>query len=893
MKKGISDTVIRLSAIGIEPDSIKNFIRDAYNNWDLKPRYLLLVGTLDSESPLHIPGYEGEETDYQYDCGYGDVVNAHRHIEDSLMDISVGRFPANSVEDVQTMVNKTIAYERRADRTNPFWTTTGTTIVREDGDPVDDSIYWEDTNILRAHWRALAYAPSDSFSKYLGDNSDSVAQAGNAGRALITYRGQAVGGWWNPFHRVVPDEWSNGGMLPIVMSATCITMDYEDGDTSTYGHRFVVAGSPEQPLGAAAFFGTAEMGSISTRSPAFRAFFSAIYEGCSLKLGPATLAGRAAVLPLTDSEDLEPYYEWNLFGDPSLHMWIGGDTPVVAEIENLPSTALYQESLSLILRVTTVESGNPVRGALVCAWKPNEVFATGRSDISGYCTLAVYAATVGPMYVTASEGRERTFAPKELGDPPVLPVEETLVFVYPPPPPPWTEVAEMPDWPSYKPVNSGGWLAYDGNGLVYAAKGNKVRDFYSYSVGRDSWTQLQLIPEGTKLPKKGCRGITDCEGHVFMTKGSNTSEFWCYHAANDSWSQLADVPLGSSVKKVKGGTDMVYTLENGTGYVYLLKGYRNEFHRYNTTTGTWQTLPSVPGVRVPNGRWNEGSWLVFDGNQTIYAHRASYNELCAYDLQSGAWGQPADGMPFVGRSGRSRKSKDGGSAAWLGDRACALKGGKTQEFWAYFPTGDTWVEMDTIPSLGSSGLRKLVSAGGDLVFTDDGILALKGNKVREFWRHTPQTGEGAFAGRGSGDAPSPGVDGLETGLAEGMSAMTPRWSNDGTAVCYVREAEDGVGAGYDQVYLVRTSEPGTEVRVVDIAMDCSEPVFHPSGSHICFVLDDTVTERLSKSQARTRAMASCPRSRWRAAPAGWTWSQASPPAAAPLRCPWPLPWATR
>ena len=47
-------------------------------------------------------------------------------------------------------------------------------------------------------------------------------------------------------------------------------------------------------------------------------------------------------------------------------------------------------------------------------------------------------------------------------------------------------------------------------------------------------------------------------------------------------------------------------------------------------------------------------------------------------------------------------AKDGGSAAWLGDGFYALKGANTQEFWQYFPAGDSWVEQETLPAVGST-----------------------------------------------------------------------------------------------------------------------------------------------------------------------------------------------
>mgnify|MGYP000081327963 CR=1 FL=1 len=53
------------------------------------------------------------------------------------------------------------------------------------------------------------------------------------------------------------------------------------------------------------------------------------------------------------------------------------------------------------------------------------------------------------------------------------------------------------------------------------------------------------------------------------------------------------MPDGPSGKRVKGGEDLVYIQQGMTGYVYLLKGYRNEFYRFNTATEEWEALPAV------------------------------------------------------------------------------------------------------------------------------------------------------------------------------------------------------------------------------------------------------------------------------------------------------------
>jgi M6 family metalloprotease-like protein len=299
--------------------------------------------------------------------------------------------------------------------------------------------------------------------------------------------------------------------------------------------------------------------------------------------------------------------------------------------------------------------------------------------------------------------------------------------------PGWIPMQPVPDMASGRQVKDGGWLAYDaGSGLIYAAKGNKQADFYSYDPTVDNWTLLTAWPPGTenKLPQKGSAGVTDGNGRVYATKGNNTQGFWLYDAATSTWTQKRNVPLGPTNKKVKGGTDIAY---HG-GAVYLLKGYKNEFWKYLPQTDTWIQLPNTPVGVSP--RWDKGSWLASDGRGTLYAHKAKYHEFYAFDVAADTWLKtPLTGMPMQGANG-NKKSRDGGCGVWSNGSIFALKGGNTQEFWKYFCDGNNWSQLDTMPRMGSSLRAKKVKAGADIVSTVDGILfALKGNKTNEFWRY--------------------------------------------------------------------------------------------------------------------------------------------------------------
>ncbi len=329
--------------------------------------------------------------------------------------------------------------------------------------------------------------------------------------------------------------------------------------------------------------------------------------------------------------------------------------------------------------------------------------------------------------------------------------------------PGWKEMASVPLLPSSRPVKEGGWLAVDGNRTVYAAKGYKTGDFYAYDPIHNTWTPRESIPaleEGrVRPPKKGTCAVSDGGQYIYMVKGNNSLGFWRYDTEQDTWTRLPGVPLGLDGKKVKYGSDVAYLVKDDTGYVYLLKGYKTEFYRFNTESQRWDTLDPVPYVQKP--KYFAGSWLCHVPGSpnppypfpVLYAHQAKYynrsapdlhHNMFVYDVPGDTWfKQNPKGMPLYGlHAGRLRKktSKDGGSAAVYGTDLYALKGGNTQQFFHYAAARDSWFEMDTMPQYGSTAKRKRVKNGADIVGYGFGaFFALKGNKTAEFWRYVIPT----------------------------------------------------------------------------------------------------------------------------------------------------------
>ena len=351
----------------------------------------------------------------------------------------------------------------------------------------------------------------------------------------------------------------------------------------------------------------------------------------------------------------------------------------------------------------------------------------------------------------------------------------------------WIEVKSMPEAPSHKPVKDGAWLAYDAaSGLIYAGKGYKTGDFYSYDVSEGQWSALRPIPQGfeAKMPRRGACGVADGSRYIYVVKGNNTLGFWRYDIVTDSWLQLASIPAGAHRKVKSGGA--VYVQNGDSAFVYLLKGPTCEFYRYNVATWQWETMEPAPAGY--HRKWYDGSWLVYDGDHTIYAQKAKYHELWAYDIPTGTWsGVRLNGMPFVGRSGRSRKSRSGGGAAWFEGSIYAIKGGNTTEFWRYDAAADAWFEFDSLPRRAASGKTRKVYAGGSMVSVDGTLYALKGNRTDELWRY-------ALA---PANAPQPAHEGVlaaETKLSDGQLAISPNPLASGFAVLRYSLPKGGIAA---------------------------------------------------------------------------------------------------
>lgn len=238
VKKGIETTLVDVSTLG-GADDIKAFVEEYYYNHGIN--FLLLVGDIDQ---IPSPRFsEGAGSNSPSDTYYGFIPT-----EDYYPDVFVGRFSAETEEHVNTMVNRTISYERYPDTEDGSWYVEGAGFASNEG-PGDDGEYdYEHMDIIRQ--KLLDYNYNNVEQVY--DPSGTVAEgefAINDGLSIINYTGHGSNGSWGngcPMNNTDVNSLTNNGMWPWIWSVACVNGEFHIGTcfAETWLRATDVSGNP-------------------------------------------------------------------------------------------------------------------------------------------------------------------------------------------------------------------------------------------------------------------------------------------------------------------------------------------------------------------------------------------------------------------------------------------------------------------------------------------------------------------------------------------------------------------------------------------------------------------------------------------------------------------------
>ena len=230
-KQGFLVTVVDRDDISgsFNTNNIKDYILNAYNNWENPPEYVCFVG--DANGSYDVPTYTvGEGGSWWGAYGEGDFPYTLLDGNDNLPDIVAGRMSIRNGTELTTVINKIIGYEKNY-ANNTDWLNAAALV----GDPYDSGISTVITNEYIENMMDIHGGITDIRTKYSGSSFDSfMRNEMNDGVSYLNYRGfygfsnftsadvdQLQNGYKLPFlnhsatHQISKDVWQKKRDLPL------------------------------------------------------------------------------------------------------------------------------------------------------------------------------------------------------------------------------------------------------------------------------------------------------------------------------------------------------------------------------------------------------------------------------------------------------------------------------------------------------------------------------------------------------------------------------------------------------------------------------------------------------------------------------------------------------
>lgn len=413
-KKGLSSKAVSTSWIysnynGVdEQEKIRNFIKDAYQNWGTVwillggDRFLVPVRQVFAMN-LDPPTMPGSDLYYaDLDGSWDDNGNLiYGEIEDNIdmyPDVFVGRVTVETESEVVAYCDKVIAYEQYAYEhvldmlflAEYLWT-----------EPLTNSSFSKD--YIDDNYVPDRFDPINKLYEYYGnENHTTVMEALNYGQNIVNHCGHAgsqrlyIGEGYIDVSDA--DTLRNTDRYSIVYSIGCWAAPID--------HRNFIA---ERMLinptgGAVAFVGNSRYGWASPGNPIYgysdrfdQQFFKALFEDGIHRIGCTLAMSKNVYVPFSAEENVYRFceYELNLSGDPEMSIWT--DVPRILCVDH-PDELPLGNSFCM---VTVTDSINPIENALVCLMQDTLFYESKITDYNGQAFFEIFTVSpITPIEVT-------------------------------------------------------------------------------------------------------------------------------------------------------------------------------------------------------------------------------------------------------------------------------------------------------------------------------------------------------------------------------------------------------------------------------------------------------------------------------------------------------------
>jgi hypothetical protein len=368
--KGIPTEMLDIADVG-GVDDIAQLVEDQY--YENGIAFVLLVGDIDQIETIRRS--DGAGSNSPSDNSLTFVAG-----NDFYPDLIIGRFSAETGEQVETMINRTIEYEMDPDPTAD-WYKKGSGFASNQG-PGDDGEY-DDEHLDNIRELLLAYTYTEVDQIYDPDGTVAQGEAAiNEGRSIVNYTGHGSNGSWGngcPMNNTNVNGLVNTGMWPFIWSVACVNGEFNVG--TCFAETWLRAtDSDGNPTGAIATLmstvnqawnppmdGQDEMNAI---------FVESYSDNIKRTFGGLSFNGMNQMNDSYGSQGYDETCYWTIFGDPSVV--VRSDTPTGMEVTH---------SDVIIIGATEFNIETGESGALVSVSRDGDLLASAYTDGSGAVDL--------------------------------------------------------------------------------------------------------------------------------------------------------------------------------------------------------------------------------------------------------------------------------------------------------------------------------------------------------------------------------------------------------------------------------------------------------------------------------------------------------------------------
>ncbi len=377
--KGIPTEMVDVSTIGNNANSIKNYIRNYYDSQGLA--FVLLVGDYQQITTFRY--------NYGYETGGSDPTYTYLVGNDHYPDLFIGRFSAQTVAHVNTMVERSIEYERYP-QAGASWYHKGIGIASNEG-PGDDGEYdWQHVRNIRTDLLDYTYSAVDEFydgSHGGGDASGNptttmVTNALNAGRSVINYTGHGGPTSWGTsgYNTNNINALVNDNMLPFIWSVACNNGEFDDYQTC-FAEAWLRATNNGEPTGAVgAFMSTISQSwnpPMDAQDEMVDLLIESYVDNVKHSYGGISFSGCMHMNDRYGSAGYTMTDTWHVFGDPSLEVRT-----------DVPGTITADHPVTISVGSNGYEMDvSGVEDALCALSRDSEYLGSGYADETGHVII--------------------------------------------------------------------------------------------------------------------------------------------------------------------------------------------------------------------------------------------------------------------------------------------------------------------------------------------------------------------------------------------------------------------------------------------------------------------------------------------------------------------------